>query len=165
MSSRWIPPKHWPRGTRISKTEDSAILGDSVPGRPNPYPVLIAELDLLERPTGSKVLPVHPFGALTLFERTRTVAKSLIERDDLSDAEWQHLSALIWERCHDCYLPGQPVRSAFDRLLERKPKPASSGNQPNSEDLAKQKLDLLAVSVVARGLLVWASSGESDVAA
>lgn len=164
MSERWLPPKVWPPGTKLSNSGEFALLGDDVVGKPCPFPVLEVELDFLDRPPASKVLPVHPFGAQRLFEHSRAAVHRLLDREDLTKEEGRSLMRLVWKKCRGCYCPGQPARDAFDRLVERTAAPASPTGKPSDDDLLRLRLEYLAVVCVVQGLSDWADPGGSDVA-
>jgi len=165
MSERWSAPKVWPPGTRISKAGDFALLGDDVVEKPCPFPVLEVELDFLDRPSASKVLPVHPFGAQRLFEHSRAAAHRLLDRKDLTKDEGRLLMGMVWKKCRACYCPGEPVRASFDRLTERTAAPPPPTGKPTDDDLLGLRLEYLAVVCVAQGLSTWAAPGGSDVPA
>lgn len=165
MSELWAAPKVWPPGTRISKSGDFALLGDDVVAKPCPFPVLEVELDFVDRPSASKVLPVHPFGAQRLFEHSRAAAHRLLDRKDLSKDEGQSLMGLVWKKCRACYCPGQPVRAAFDRLMEQTAAPFSTAGRASDDDLLRLRLEYLATVCVVQGLSDWAAPGGSDVPA
>lgn len=165
MSKRWSAPKAWPPGTKLSNSGGFALLGDDVVEKPCPFPMLEVELDPLDRPSASKVLPVHPFGAQRLYEHSRAAGHRFLDREDLTKDEGRSLMRLVWKKCRGCYSPGQPVRSSFDRLMERTAAPPPPTGKPSEDDLLRLRLEYLAVVCVAQGLYDWVAPGGSDVAA
>lgn len=163
MNGRWSAPNNWPPGSRFFEAEGFVLLGADVAQRACSVPVLELELDFLDRPGVSKVLPVHPLGAQRLFDHARSAAKQMLSRQMLSDSEARLLLEAIWRKCHDCYCPGEPVRSAFDELMNSASKPSrAAAGRPTAEELSAQRTDYLAITCVVHGFINWLASGESN---
>jgi len=159
VNEPWSAPKAWPPGSRWPGSGHFALIGDDFDAKRLPVPLLKAETELLDRPTASKVLPMHPFGALTLFEHSMTEAEEI--RAALTETEEQTFPRIVWGKCRASYRPGQPARSTFDRLLDLQPH-ACSKRDASESDLETARLEYLAMLCVFRGLVAWSTPAESD---
>ncbi len=162
MSALWRSPEVWPPGTKVGKSRTFVRLGDDLRGKYCPVPILDAELQLMDRPGASKVLPVHPLGAERWFQFAKTACKSLLAEVEMSDEEVKLLARLVWAKCRQFYRPGQPVRTVFEAVLTSAPEPLDALGDESEDVLLEQKITYLAILGAAIGLVEWLESGESD---
>lgn len=165
MNAAWSPPKSWPPSVRPRLDLGFARLGGGKYEPACPLPVLEVELDLLDRPSSTKALPLHPLGAERLFQHAKIAGNELFAGAGISDEHQKMLLQLVWEKCRECYCPGQPARITFERLAESAPEPNSATVDPSLEDLLNQRLEFLATTCAIQGLLDWVEPGERDVVA
>lgn len=165
MSERWSVPDQWPPHTSVPNHAEYAFIGDGVIERVCPFPVYEVEVGLIDRPSSTKLLPIHPMGKVELYGHSRAAAMSLVGPGDFPSDQVKALVGLIGEKCRSCYMPGHPVRDTFEQLVESASKISSSNRPRSAEELLLQRLEYLAITCVLQGLDRWTENGASDDAA
>lgn len=163
MTSAWVSPEIWPPGSQKAEGRGPVTLSDGLVPVRLPAPVLSGETELLTRPSAALCFPAHPFGAVRLYGYARAELDQTVSSGDVAPSERDiyRLEESLWKETLTCYLPGDSIRGGFDRLMEKKVRSLRQGDgEIEAKDVARIRLQLLAVHLVAVGLGRWAGEAQ-----
>jgi hypothetical protein len=164
MVDPWASPEELPPETENSSIPGTIILSDGVVPKLFPTPILGAELDPVVRPSPSVCFPLHPIGVLKLYGLARAAQNSFgsVEALGLDRTDAQELYGATWSAARHCYLPGEPLRSGFDRLVEQKYRGFRFEDVRESVGRVQgDRIRLLAVHFLALALGEWAEDAKA----
>ncbi|HMT06336.1 MAG TPA: hypothetical protein PKD76_12445 [Solirubrobacterales bacterium] len=127
---------------------------DQKSGQTTLYPLPLAENEttVSERPPASKHLSLHPGGAVKLYGD----AQSLAEQSNAvpsSEGEIAYFERQLWRLCSITFVPGDSVRSGYDRLAKACEIPSSGRrHKPTMQEIREDGLYLLAAHFIGAAL-------------